>query len=443
MRMAAFGIATLLTLGACAHGPGDETVVVHTRDLAPTPKDQPVAVIPVSAPTWVERLTETARANRLSLAFDGETFSGPAWDRLVAEGKAAHFFLLGEEHGIAENPKLAGQLFETLAKDGYSKFVIEVSPPMADALDASARKGMAGLAAQLLSPGGGAAFFTMQEEAEMLARVRAAIPGSASVLWGVDYEVGGDRLLISQLKPMEKPKAAQDALDVLAKASEDAWAKYAAEKNPGFIFTFSGDPALVRAVMDAWPQRSAEASGILTALEETLEINKLWGSGQGYASNERRSTFMRNNLLAHWKAERAAGRMPRVFAKMGSSHLMRGRNSTETYDIGALAPEIATIEGVKFVQVAIMPGATSQVAVFNPLTWTYGPAPAKDGYTKGLEPLYAAAFEDGFTLIDLRPLRPILHGGRTGVEPELMRTVHGYDLLLLMTGSTPSSNLSQ
>ena len=51
------------------------------------------------------------------------------------------------------------------------------------------------------------------------------------------------------------------------------------------------------------------------------------------------------------------------------------------------------------------------------------------------------AFPDAFTLIDLRPLRPILGFWRKGTDSELMRYVHGYDMLLVMSGSTPSVGL--
>ena len=67
-------------------------------------------------PTREEKLSAAAGEHRLRLDFDGETFSGPGWDRLVAEGRAAQFFLLGEEHGIAENAMLAAQLFSVWRK---------------------------------------------------------------------------------------------------------------------------------------------------------------------------------------------------------------------------------------------------------------------------------------------------------------------------------------
>ena len=261
------------------------------------------------------------------------------------------------------------------------------------------------------------------------------------MFWGVDYEVGGDRLLMTMLEAMPKPKAAAAALARLRAASTASWAKHASEKNGQYIFAFNGDPALVRAVRDAWQGHSAEATSILATLEETLEINRLWALKLGYDSNIRRSTYMRTNLVAHWQAEKAAGRAPQVFMKLGMSHLIGGRSQTETWDIGVLAPEIAALEGGRAFSLAILPGQGSSVAVLDPVGWRYHPDTPKDGYMAGLEPLYAAASPDVFTLIDLRPLRAIMGRWRDDTHPELMRMVHGFDMLLIMSDSTPSTNL--
>ena len=185
-----------------------------------------------------------------------------------------------------------------------------------------------------------------------------------------------------------------------------------------------------------------ETGGVLTALEETLEINRLWVQGKGYDSNVRRSAYMRANFLKHWQAERAAGRKPRVFAKMGASHLMRGRNMTETYDMGTLATELAFIEGGHAVSVMILPGKGSPAAVLNPVTFTYAPNKPKDDYMQGLDPIIDQADPDAFTLFDLKAMRPVMGSWRAGVDPELMRIVHGFDYLLVMSGSTASTNLA-
>lgn len=389
-----------------------------------------------------ERLTEAALANRQKLEFDGATFSGPAFETLLAEGKASQFFLLGEDHGIAENPRLAGALFEALAEHGYSKFMIEVSPPIATVLDGAAKGGLDGLHALYAEPGGEPAFFGMAEEAELLVGVRAAVKGRAPALWGADYEVGGDRLLIARLGGMQKPKKAQDALAALKAASDASWVQFEETRNPQFIYSFSGDPALVRALRDVWPRRSAKAEEILKTLEETFEINRLWVAGKGFASNERRSAFMRSNFAAQWNAEKSAGRSPKIFAKFGASHLVRGRNYAEVYDLGAIMAEAAALEGGRAFHLLVLAGKGAQTARFNPSTWSYDAAPVGDDYTAGIEPLFAAAHADAFTLIDLRPLRPLLGGWMGKSEPDLRRVVHGFDAILILSGSTPSSSLS-
>jgi len=398
--------------------------------FAETPAERPIS----------ERLAEAASANRQRVDYDGATFSGTGFEALLAEGARSQIFILGEEHGIAENPKLAAALLEKLAPRGFSRLMIEVSPPMAQALDQAAKGGIDGLRRLFATPGGEPAFYGMAEEAEFLVRAREALPSREPALWGADYEVGGDRLLIATLAGKDKPKAAEDALAALEAASDASWSRYEETRDPRFIYSFAGDPTLVRAVREAWPGRDAEASVILTTLEETFEINRLWVSGQGYASNVRRSALMRANFIDYWK--KAAGRTPKVFAKLGASHVVGGRSYTEVFDLGALLPEVAALEGGRAFRLLVLPGRGTSTAVFNPSRWSYEVGEPRDSYMEGLDPIVDAAWPDAFTLIDLRLLRPLLGRQEEGIHPELMRTVHGFDAVLVMSGSTPSRNLA-
>jgi hypothetical protein len=400
----------------------------------------PGAVQSSETATLVERLQTAAAENRLRLDHEGDRFSGPAWEKLIEEGRQAQFFIIGEEHGIAENPKFAAAVFHELASHGYSKVVIEISPPMASALDQALQlDGLEGLHNLYAQPGAVPAFYGMREEAEFLAAVRARVP-DRPLLWGTDYEVGGDRHLLRMLAGKDMPAAARGALDALTAASHTSWAQFQETGNPQFIFSFSGDPALVRAVITQWPERDDESDWILHTLEETLEINRLWVGGQAWHSNERRAALLRGNFLRYWLEEKKAGRTPRALLKFGASHVIRGRNMTDTFDLGVLLPEIAALEGRGSFSVLVLPGAGTQVARFNPVSWSYQPVPAKDGYADGMQPILDAVFPDAFTLIDLRPLRAII-GMRQDVPQALARIVHGFDAVLVMTGSTASTGL--
>lgn len=392
---------------------------------------------PPAQPSLADRITQRATENRHRLTFEGGHFSGPAYDLLVREGRAAQYFCIGEEHGIAENPKLAAQLF---AEMNYDKACVEISPPMAVELDRAARGGVDGLRALFRDPGSQVAFFGMREEAEWLAAVRAARPGREQVIWGLDYEVGGDRRLIQILKAKRKPAAAATALAALEAASNASWAQYAETHSPQYIFSFAGDPALVASVRAAWPNADNEAQWILETLEETLAINKNWVDGQAWLSNQHRAQFNRANLRRHFAAQ--GEHNPKVMFKFGASHIVRGLSHTQVLDIGTHVSERAELRGEKSFHVAVFPGANAQHAQFDPSAWTYRAADAGTYEDEGMTPLMAAAYPDSFTLIDLRPLRPLAFGQRhKALDADLVRTIHGYDALLVLTGSTASANL--
>jgi hypothetical protein len=118
---------------------------------------------------------------------------------------------------------------------------------------------------------------------------------------------------------------------------------------------------------------------------------------------------------------------------------VRGRNNTATFDLGTLLPEIAAVEGVRSASVLVLPGRESLTAVLNPSTWTFEPKPAKDNYASGIDALTDAAYSDAFTLIDIAALRPVVGTGIDKYGLDVARIVHGFDLLLVLSGSTASS----
>lgn len=399
------------------------------------------AAAQAARPSPAERIAAAALQHRHRLGYANGRFSGPAWDLLLREGRAAHFFMIGEEHGVAENPILAAALFDALAPAGYRRLAIETSATMAAEMDrVLLAGGRPALQRYLSEPGNAVAFFKMREEADMLAAVRAAVPTSQPALWGVDYEVGADRRLIALLRPARKPAAAERALAALEAQATTSWDRYAQTRGPQHMFGFGGDPALVQAVRSAWPNPDARSALILETLEETLQINRQFMGGDNYGSNLRRAQLLRRNFLRHWRAVEGP-RAPRVMLKFGSSHLIRGLSLSDVHDLGALVPEIADAQGRSTFSMLVIAGAGRQVARFDPVRFTHVPAPGS-APLRGVEPLTDAAWPDAYTLVDLRPLRPLARSvGRTVADPNLHRLIHGFDALLIMSGSTPSANL--
>jgi hypothetical protein len=401
---------------------------------------QPATNAPARRPK-LEPIAEAAIANRRTLNFDGRRFSGPAYDWLIERGSGAHAFLVGEEHGIAENPKLVAQLLTDLAPAGYRQLAIETSPPMAAALgQAVADGGVAGIRRLVTAPESRIAFFGLREEAEMLAAVHRVVGGRPNWLWGLDYEVGSDRFLIRRLKASAKPQRAADALARLEAASAASWARYDSSRNPQHIFSFAGDPALVAAVRRTWPGADADSRLILDTLQQTLSINQAWTRNQGYESNLQRSRFMRANLLRYWKLKQRQDRTGRLLMKMGASHMVRGLSMSDVFDLGTFVPELVAVEGGAAFHLLVLPGPGTRTANLDPTRFLYVPG-TRDEYGAGMELFDQAVAPNGFTLFDTAPLRPLASSVSGDLPLPLWRIIHGFDAILILTGSTPSTNI--
>lgn len=410
-------------------------LILPSSGLAAGSNDAPPSAAPM---TQLRRAIADARR---ALDFDGRRFSGPAFEWLVGKGREAQAFLVGEEHGIAENPKLAAALFRSLVPAGYRRIAVETSPPMASVMNAALLQGgLSSLEQLVTTPGSQVAFFGMREEAEWLAGARARVPRTTPLLWGLDYELTSDRFLIKTLKSLPKPAAATRALAALESASAASWRQYSDTHDPRFIFSFAGDPALVANVRGAWPGADTGTNVILTTLEETFAINRSWSEGNGYGSNLRRSQLMRTNLLRYWRELERRDPQARLFIKLGASHVIRGLSFTGVFDVGTMVPELAAARGGTAFHLLVLPGAGSETATFDPTRFRYFPG-HRNEYGKSMELFHAATSPDTFTIFDTAPLRPIAKTDDGDLDPTLLKVIHGFDGVLVMTGSRPSADL--
>ena len=312
-------------------------------------------------------------------------------------------------------------------------------------MDRAARGGLAGIESAFVAAWPpGPAFYFWRTEAELIAAVRAAVPADREALWGLDYEVTGDRRLIARLKA-KAPASLGPALAALEAASAGAWAKWRATRNPAALFTFSGDPQLVRAVRAAWPRPDAAADLILETLEQTLAINALFPT-RNWDSNELRARFNRANLAAFLNRAAARGRRPRVMFKMGESHLMRGVNWTGNFDVGSLAHEAAALRGGHAISVLVGGGRGARHGVLNPTDMSVADAPVDMFAQLGLGFLIDGLGGEGPTLVDLRALRaPLGSTARLKAfdNPQAARIINAYDALIAWPGTTATRMLVQ
>src|SRR5467141_2096781 len=174
------------------------------------------------------RLLEALQRNRLPLTMSNGP-AGRGWDWLVEQARGARFTLIGEEHGVAETAQLSAALFKALRGSGYSRMAIELSPIMAQEIEAAARRnGLQGILDFFAAPDTWSPMY-LREEAQFLATVVTAAPRNERVLWGFDREIFSDRYLISRLEP-RVPRRAKQSFTRLKEASTNSWAQR--ENNP-------------------------------------------------------------------------------------------------------------------------------------------------------------------------------------------------------------------
>jgi hypothetical protein len=387
------------------------------------------------------RLLEALKANRLPLTMSaGDGPAGRGWDWLVQQARNARFTLIGEEHGVAETAQLSAALFKALRGSGYTRMAIELSPIIAQDIEAAARRnGLQGILDFYARPDTWSPMY-LREEAQFLATVISAAPRNERVLWGFDREIFSDRYLISRLEP-KVPRRARESFTRLREASTNAWTRQ--QQNPGPPFLFTQSPAVVSAVRADWPNPDRESDTILRTLEESLAINAVARTGTAWDSSERRAEWMRNSLAERLREERGR-QSPKVMMKFGYNHMIRGANYVNIFDLGAMPDEVAALSGGRAFHILVLPGPGSRQAVLGPgRSFVSVSSDEFDEFRAGdqrLTRVLSNANATGHEVIDLRALRPLAMRGLESWNPDVVRTIHGYDAAVIWKGARASSS---
>ncbi|HKP73891.1 MAG TPA: hypothetical protein VJT67_00040 [Longimicrobiaceae bacterium] len=386
-------------------------------------------------PAPQQRLIDALQQNRLPLTMSDGRPAGPGWDWLVREARDARFTLIGEEHGVAETAELSAALFAAAREAGYRRFAIELSPVIAQDVEAAARRGgLQGITDFLTAPGT-FTFYNLREEAQFLADVTRAAPGGERVLWGFDREIFSDRYLISRLEA-RVPRGAREAFARLRQGSGAAWAS-------GNPYLMTGDTTAVAALRAAWPNPDRESDLILRTLEESLAINAA-AQTSNWAYTQRRTHWNRGNLAALLRDEPARGAPARVMMKFGYNHMIRGANYVNAFDLGSMADEVAALTGDRAFHVIVLPGPGSRQAVPGPNGFGSVSSDEFDEFRAGdqrLTRVLSNPRATGHEVIDLRALRPLVTRGMESWNADLVRTILGYDAAVIWKGARASTGL--
>lgn len=379
----------------------------------------------------------------LSAKADGR-LEGPGARVLLDAGRESQFFLLGEEHGTAQVPQLAAGLFRGLAPAGYRHLAVETGEAVAAAMNRAALHGDAAMASFVDRYWPGVPFYALREESQLLVAAVRAAGGRADVLWGLDYDVMGDRYALRRLREIAPDAAARAAADRALAAADSMLREAVRTRDLGGIMMFAAPESAFAPLRRAYaPAPASEADRVLEELEATLRVNALQRAQRYHEANVMRGGLMKTRFMRRCReaATGAGDTLPRVMLKLGSSHAIRGHGFVGFFDLGNAVHELAELNGGRAFGLMALAGRGTQQAVIDPQTFDYAARPVQeDGWEA---PLYQLADPGAWTLYDLRPLRPPLaEGGLGTVDPTLARVVDGFDALVVLSGSGPSTSMA-
>jgi len=400
---------------------------------------------PTPAVAQDSALVAALEGNRQYVELDASgQLAGDGGESLLAAGRESRFFLIGEQHGIAEVPKLTMALFRALAPAGYRHLAIETGETVAAHLNrlTVGPDPRAAVAAFVEGHWPGVPFYNLAQEVDLLIAAVQAAGDGADVLWGLDYGVMADRYALRRLLELAPSPAARSRARAVIAVADSMFGAALETGNPGSVFMFAAPDTLISGLRVAYAAApGSEADRVLSLLEETLRINGAYLDRRYHDSNLLRATHLKRQFWRRYRAASAAAdEPPRVMLKFGANHVIRGRNFTHVFDLGTLAHELAEAEGGRAFGLMVMGGEGSMQARFDPRTFGYQPAPIEAGDWANI--LYGLSDPQRWTLFDLRPVRRQLLAGELGEVPTAAaRVIEGFDAVLVLSGSGPADPL--
>ena len=391
-------------------------------------------------------LVDYLQKNAYPLQFEEGQFSGPGYELLTKAAKEHPFFLIGEDHGLAENPRVTAALFKAFRAYEYQYFATETGPYTARFLQRATATNIYSQMQQLLDEyPWSIPFYTWKEECKILEAVIGKQTAEEDLIWGLDQEFAASfRMHFDFLKKHATTEASRQLATQYLEQAVEGSAKAITSKNPMHSFMATAKPKDFEKLKAAF-EGQTDNLNLIRELEESIQIYQLWFTRQGYESNRLRAEMMKRHFLDYYSKAQEKNAQPKVMFKFGANHMYKGANFLNIYDIGNFITEFAAMEGTSSFHLYTL-GLTGTQCAYNPFS---GSEADKQKAYDGMSPtgrrdfsaLVAAVPKDSWSIVDLRPLRAkIFDHTLDKIHPSLEKLIWSYDAVLIMsevTASTP------
>lgn len=366
---------------------------------------------------------DLARQHQFSMSEQDGLFAGPGWDLIRERATAAQQVLLGEDHFTNEMPRLIAAIAGIGA---YDHFYIEIDPFSTRIIERSIRElEPAQRLAFRRAYGDLYSFYALEPEYALLEQL---VDGGTRLLGSDQVVMFADRLIFQDWIERTENEQARELYRHIAQQSQERLERFLEHpEEPDFASLyfmtpeFSGDLERLAAL-----ELSDEELAMVEAMQRSVDIYQT-------QSHRKRVQLIKHQLMADYP--RWIG--SRNLFKYGANHLARGESFLTVQDIGALVAELADAAYQQSLHVMIIGESGKQGSPFR----GFPPSPIEPGgfYLKHLEPFFALTSGKDWAVFDLVPLRRAQQRGELAIDNvNLLRSIKGYDLLVLIPEVTPA-----
>jgi hypothetical protein len=380
-------------------------------------------------------LAKATAKNQYALTLESGQLKGAGADFLLQTAKGSQFFLIGEDHGIAELPMFTQALFKAIHPTGYNHYVTETGPVTAQTVIALASSKDSDQAFDKFFARYpfSIPFFAWREEVQVAKTVLDTVQDKANAVAGIDQEfVLSPGFLLDKLTEMATDKKIKAALQQMSQRESDALKKVFSEKNPMAAATFMMDakePDLTDIENHFRNRKNLFALAAIEELKASRAVYQKYFTGKYYENNYDRSKLLKKHFLSYYKRISQNGNsQPKLLLKMGAMHTKRGHSFLGIQDIGNLLSELADINQTASFHLFVVVASGHQNG--------YSPFSDESAKQTKIEVRYGKEFaelasKDSWTIFDLRPLRAEAKKLSAG-NNLLQEIILGYDAVLVI-----------
>ncbi|WP_196885061.1 hypothetical protein [Aureivirga sp. CE67] len=330
----------------------------------------------------------------------------------------SQFFLLGEQHFSPEISEFTNALLPKLKKNGFNYFALEVGPNSTQKMCSLIEKenSLYNFNSEFYAKYKDIPFpFFDGKKDEMF--LKTALNESFEI-WGIDQEfITAHLFLIDELYELSDDKKAVRKKYKKAKQFVDEILK---DEGNGMHESLLNSKELEAFFAKCNSEKQKE---IIEDLKISWNIYRFNDQRKYVENNRTRMQYMKLKFGENYKKAAKKEENPKVVIKMGSMHLMKGKNWLGNYDLGNTFNEIASMNGTKSTSINCFARfeETENGEIYDYLD---------EKEAKYVKPLLELAKKDKWILIETKPILELVAKKKIKLEEDLEILLNGFDFVL-------------